>query len=172
MKTDKVKVLLLLFVALVNSRLIQAQSIAPQSINTAGEVVLQTNGSLNFVIGELIVLNFVGDDGSSIGSGFVNGAINSTTVLSVAVPDKQLLDVRVYPNPTSELVNVQIDNVRLDWLYIQITDLHGKQLFSEKYSGIVNKIGINVKHYTSGTYLLSMKSSDNHTLGTYKIIIQ
>jgi len=93
-------------------------------------------------------------------------------VLSVAEPDKQLLDVTVYPNPTSELVNVQIDNVRLDWLRIEIADLQGKQLFNARYSGISNKIGINVKHYPSGTYLLSMKGSDNHILGTYKIIIQ
>jgi len=78
MKTDKLKAFTLLFAIVVNSKLVQAQNIAPQSINTAGALVSQTNGSLNFVIGELIVLNFVGDDGSSIGSGFVNGAVNST----------------------------------------------------------------------------------------------
>lgn len=172
MKTDKLKWAILFFAIILQSKLVHAQNIAPQSINTAGAIVSQPSGSLSFVIGELVVLNFIGDDGSTIGSGFVNGAVNSTIVLSVAEPDKQVLDVTVYPNPTSELVNVQIDNVRLDWLYIQITDLQGKQLFNEKYSGVANKIGINVKHYPSGTYLLSMKGSDNHTLGTYKIIIQ
>jgi hypothetical protein len=53
---------------------------------------------------------------------------------------------------------------------LTITDLQGKEVYSGKYAGISNVIGINTASYAKGTYVLSLKNLNNQVLGTYKII--
>lgn len=144
------------------------QSIAPQSVNSAGTKMTQANGSLSFTVGELVVLSQTDSEGNTLGGGFTAGATLST--MSIQETDAAVLDVKVYPNPTSELVNIQINYSSIDQVVVTITDLQGKEVYSAKYAGISNVIGINTASYATGTYVLSLKNLTNQVLGTYKII--
>ena len=145
-----------------------AQSIAPQSVNSSGTKMTQSNGSLSFTVGELVVLSQTDSQGNTLGGGFTAGA--TLTTVSIQETDAAILDVKVYPNPTAELVNIQINHSTLDQVVIAITDLQGKEIYSGKYAGISNVIGINTASYATGTYVLSLKNLNNQVLGTYKII--
>jgi hypothetical protein len=149
-----------------------AQSLAPQAVNTAGVKFTQANGSLNFTVGELVVKNQTDADGNTLGGGFTNAATSTTTVLSVNTPDKELLNVSVYPNPTTDLLTVDVASTSLSRLVLEITDLQGKIITSSQYAGISNKIGINTADYAVGTYLLLLKNESGKLLGNYKIIKQ
>ncbi len=144
------------------------QSIAPQSVNSAGTKMTQANGSLSFTVGELVVLSQTDSEGNTLGGGFTAGATLST--MSIQETDAAILDVKVYPNPTSELVNIQINHSTLEQVLVTITDLQGKEVYSAKYAGISNVIGINTASYATGSYVLSLKNLNNQVLGTYKII--
>jgi hypothetical protein len=168
-KTNK-KPLALLGVAMLMGTMSYAQSIAPQAVNTAGVKFTQANGSLNFTVGELVVKNQTDANGNTLGSGFTNAATSTTTVLSVNTPDKTVLNVSVYPNPTTDLLIVDIASTNLSRLVVEITDLQGKTLSSSQYAGISNKIGINTAGYATGTYLLLLKNENGNLLGTYKIM--
>jgi hypothetical protein len=170
-KTNK-KPLALLGVAMLIGTLSFAQSLAPQAVNTAGVKFTQANGSLNFTVGELVVKNQTDANGNTLGSGFTNAATGSTTVLSVNTPDKDVLNVSVYPNPTTDLLTVDVAATTLSQLVVEITDLQGKTLSSSQYAGISNKIGINTAAYAVGTYLLLLKNESGKLLGNYKIIKQ
>jgi hypothetical protein len=154
------------------SSLATAQSIAPQSVNSGGTKMTQSNGSLSFTVGELVVLAQTDANGNTLGNGFTSGAAVSTSVLSVTEANKDLLHVKVYPNPTTELVFVDILATKLSWVTIDIVDLQGKQLSTQKYAGMSNRIGINTASYKAGTYFLVLKDDANTTLATYKLIKQ
>jgi hypothetical protein len=168
MSKNKSKPIALLVAAMLMGIMSFAQSIAPQSVNSGGTKMTQANGSLSFTVGELVVLSQTDSDGNTLGGGFTAGA--TLTTASIQETDAAVLDVKVYPNPTSELVKIQINHSTLDQVVVTITDLQGKEVYNGKYAGISNVIGINTAAYSTGTYILTLKNPNNQVLGTYKII--
>jgi hypothetical protein len=168
MPINKCKSIILLgfYLLLVNTN--YAQSIAPQSVNSGGTKLTQSNGSLSFAVGELVVLSQTDSNGNTLGVGFTAGA--TLTTVSIDETDVAVLDVKVYPNPATELINIQINHSTLDQVVVTITDLQSKEAYNGKYAGISNVIGINTASFASGTYVLSLKNLNNQVLGTYKII--
>jgi hypothetical protein len=149
---------------------LSAQSIAPQSVNAAGTKMTQSNGSLSFTVGELVVLQQVDANGNSLGSGFTNSSTISTSILAVEEPNAEILKVDVFPNPTSDLVQVRIKDSKLEEIQLLVTDLTGGELFQGRYRVLQQSIGINTAAYPAGTYLLSLKDLSGKILGTYKIV--
>ena len=145
-----------------------AQTINPQSINSGGNSLAQVNGTLSFTVGELVVFGLIDIQGNTLGGGFTSGATLST--LSIQEIDVSNLDVNVFPNPTHNLINIQINQLSYDELFVTITDLLGKDVYYGKYAGIPNMIRINMASYTTGTYILSLKNQNNQVLITYKVI--
>lgn len=168
MTKNKSKALVLLGAALLMGTMSFAQSIAPQSVNSAGTKMTQANGSLSFTVGELVVLTQTDSQGNSLGGGFTAGATLTTSVINE--PDVAQLDVNVFPNPTSDLLNIQIKYSALEHVFVTICDLEGKELYSGIYAAMSNTIGINTASYSSGVYILSIKDMNKVPLGTYKII--
>lgn len=168
MTKNKSKPIAMLGVAMLMGTTSYTQSIALQSVNSGGTKMTQANGSLSFTVGELVVLSQTDSDGNTLGGGFTAGA--TLTTVNVQETDAAILDVKVYPNPTRELVNIQINHSSFDQVVITITDLQGKEVYSGKYAGISNVIGINTASYATGNYVLSLKNLNNQVLGTYKII--
>lgn len=164
----KARQLVLLGFALLAGTISYSQSIALQSINSGGTIMSQANGSLSFLIGDLVVLIQTDSQGNTLGGGFTAGATLSTA--SIKETDDTILDVKVFPNPTSELVNIQINYSNIEHVLISITDLQGKEVYFGKYAGISNIIGINTATYAKGTYILSMLDTNSQLLGIYKII--
>ena len=167
-KGTKSKPIALLGAAMLMGTMSYAQSIAPQSVNSSGTKMSQANGSLSFTVGELVVLSQTDSQGNTLGGGFTAGA--TLTTVSIQETDAAVLDVKVYPNPTTELVNIQINHSTLDQVVVTIIDLQGKEVYNGKYAGISNVIGINTASYATGTYVLSLKNLNSQVLGTYKII--
>jgi len=168
MTKNKLKPIALLGAAMLMGTMSYAQSIAPQSVNCVGTKMTQANGSLSFTVGELVVISQTDSQGNTLGGGFTAGA--TLTTASIQETDAAVMDVKVYPNPTTELINIQINHSTLDQVVVTITELQGKEVYNGKYAGISNVIGINTASYASGNYLLNLKNLNNQVLGTYKII--
>ena len=167
-KASKSLPVVLLGAALLLGTISFAQIIAPQSVNSSGAKMSQSNGSLSFTVGELVVLNLSDSEGNTLGGGFTAGA--TLTTASIQETDAAVLDVSVFPNPTSDLVNIRINHSSIEQVVVSITDLQGKEVYNGLYAGISNTIGINTAAYAPGTYVLSLKNNNNQVLGTYKII--
>jgi hypothetical protein len=166
------KPMLMLGLALLIVTTGYAQIIAPQSVNSAGVKMAQSNGSLSFTVGELVVLTQTDANGNSLGGGFTNSSTLSTTVLSVQEPDAAILQVSVFPNPTTDLVQIQIKEASIEEMNLELTDLSGKTLYSGHYLLMDQSIGINTANYPVGVYLLTLKKPNGQLLGTYKIVKQ
>ena len=147
-----------------------SQSISPQSINSAGVKMSQTNGSLSFNLGEVVVLSASDLDSNTINSGFISGATITTEVLEV--PNFDLLNVKVYPNPTATIITVDVMDIQLSQMVIEIVDMNGKVVSKGNYAGISNKIGINASSWENGNYILQLKDISGNRIGSYQIIKQ
>ena len=147
-----------------------SQDIAPQSVNSANAHFIQSNGSLTYTVGELVILSSTDSNGNYLGSGFTSGATLSTA--TVIEPNQEILNVSVYPNPSTSLITIDIQHSKVEQVIIEITDLNGKVILTERHSGIVNKIGINATNWPTGNYLISLKDAKNGLIGSYKVIKQ
>ena len=146
----------------------QAQSITSQSVNSGGTKMSQSNGSLSFSVGELVVLTQKDSQGNTLGNGFTSGA--TITTASILEPNAEILNVKVYPNPTTDLVTITIMDTKLSEIILEIKDINGKAVSTEKYAGVSNNIGINTATWNIGNYFLYLKNNENQVVGTYKII--
>jgi hypothetical protein len=81
----------------------QGQSLTPAAVTSAATKMTQSNGSLSFTVGELVVLTQTDANGNTLGGGFTSGAASTTTVTAVSTPDAAQLMVNVYPNPTADM---------------------------------------------------------------------
>jgi len=73
----------------------------------------------------------------------------------------------IYPNPASELLNVEFQNVE-DWL-ISLTDVNGKVVYTSN-NDKETIITVNVSSFSAGVYLLQLTSEKSFV--NKKIIIQ
>jgi hypothetical protein len=168
MTKNKSKPMSLLGAVFLMGTVSYAQSIAPQSVNSCGTKMSQANASLSYTVGELVVLSLSDSEGNTLSGGFTAGA--TLTTVSINETDAAVLDVSVFPNPTSDLVNIRINHSSMEQVVVSITHLQGKEVYSGKYAGVSNLIGINTASYATGTYMLTLKNLNNQVLNTYKII--
>ena len=104
------------------------------------------------------------EDGSfQLGNGYYPSL--DLSVLSIESPTTNLL-VKVYPNPTKELIFIThpISNS----FKVFISDLTGKVLFQKQ---VGKQEPINIESYPTGTYLINVTTEDKKT-NSYKIIKQ
>ncbi|MCA1760224.1 MAG: T9SS type A sorting domain-containing protein [Bacteroidales bacterium] len=75
------------------------------------------------------------------------------------VPEISVLNnVKVFPNPVSSNFTIQIDENRYTTYQVNIVNLAGQTVFSNTYSN--PSISINAEAFTSGMYLLNIKTDD------------
>ena len=87
------------------------------------------------------------------------------TPIGFAGIDEHTVEVTIAPNPTTDWIQLTYDDPRI--AHIELYSMDGKRLFSEKK---VTKV--DVSNYTSGTYMLLVKTSDHTLLSSQKIIVE
>jgi uncharacterized protein (TIGR02145 family) len=75
------------------------------------------------------------------------------------------LKIKVYPNPTSQLLYVSHPDQK--YFSIHITDLNGKQMYS---GTITTATPLDIAKYPQGMYFVTVTSKDTNQKNTYKII--
>ena len=138
-----------------------SQSISKQVIGTAGKTQSNSNLKVSWTAGEPVV-GLMTAGGNQLG----NGYYPALDLQALSVEDNVLdVQLRVYPNPTSQSLYVTHPN--MSSFGITILDLNGKQL----YSGNINKDEpLDVSNYTQGMYLVSVENKETNKKNTYKII--
>lgn len=139
----------------------QAQTISKQVIGAAGKTLSNSNLKVSYTVGEPVV-GLMTAEGNQLGNGYYP-ALN---LQALSVEDNVLdVQLRVYPNPTSQSLYVSHPDVNS--FGITIVDLNGKQL----YLGTIKKEEpLDVSNYTQGMYLVTVESEATHKKNTYKII--
>lgn len=93
----------------------------------------------------------------------------NTTGNTAGTSDEIIKSIKVFPNPTSDKINVQIDNQFTKEFSINLTDMSGKLVFDKTYRN-QKDVFIDVKNLTKGTYLVNIKGQNQSY--SQKIIVK
>jgi len=74
-----------------------------------------------------------------------------------------LSNVKIYPNPTSDIINITFDNLKTDKLIVEIFDINGRCIYSKvlgKAAGAFN-YAINLAEFNPGNYTVRLTSGNS-----------
>lgn len=91
--------------------------------------------------------------------------------ISTANDSSKTLEVRIFPNPVSDIISVQIENEINEKIELKIFDLKGRLLQQNFISNDNLIASIDVTHLNNGTYIASFYL-DEQLLKSEKIIVQ
>lgn len=141
-----------------------AQSITPEVIASAGDHYDNGTVQLSWTLGEVMIDTY--DNGTNIlTQGF------HQTELAVTSVEENLADIRVnlYPNPTSEFLNVALGNNRKD-IHLQLFDMNGKLIHKDVINAYETKYVLPMQSVATGKYLVQMQSEDGTMNTTHQVV--
>ncbi len=159
MKYKKTKIFLILVTALSLTS-VQAQV----STNAAGANAAGSGGSTTYSVGQVVYTTSTGTNGS------VAQGVQQPYRISVETAVNEAADINLsfsaYPNPTTDLLILKIENHDMDNLSYQLCDINGKLLLDKKITSEETSIVMN--DLAPQTYFL--KIVQNKEVKTFKII--
>ena len=136
---------------------------AQQVVSSNGDSQSAAAVEVSWTLGEAVIETFIGGS-NMLTQGFHQTKITVTAVSDVLIPG---LEVKVFPNPTPEIITIQfseyVEGSRY-WLY----DLRGKLLENKLIPSADTEI--NMRNYASGQYILKLTDKSKQPLQTFQII--
>ena len=138
--------------------------VAQETIPATGGDASGSGGSTSYTVGQIVYTTNSGSNGS-VAQG-VQQPFEIQIVLGVEEETIQL-ELVVYPNPTTDFLNLKIQNFGDNQISYQLYDMLGKQLRQDKIS--VKTTRINVQQLPIATYFLRVVDS-NKPIKIFRII--
>ncbi|KFC19553.1 T9SS type A sorting domain-containing protein [Chryseobacterium sp. FH1] len=148
------------FLALFGVLKINAQS----TQNSSGDNATGTTGNVSYSVGQIFYESST-SPGGNINTG-VQNAYEITETLGQEISQIGLA-LKIYPNPTTDILNLKIDFTDHQKYSYELYDLAGKILNKKAVSGKVTELSIS--NYPSGTYLLKV-SKNNKPVKIFKVL--
>ena len=137
---------------------------AQQAFTTAGGAASGSGGTAAYSVGQIVYTTNTGVAGS------VAQGVQQPYEISIVlgVEDLQIsLNMKVYPNPTSDFLILNVGNFDLSTLHFELYEINGKLLESKKITSITETISL--ENLPSSTYFLKV-TSKNEEVKIFKII--
>lgn len=96
-----------------------------------------------------------------------NGNLSTNQVSKVSETQTQY-DIKIFPNPSKNILNIEINSSEINSFDTEIYDLQGKMIFMRNHKA--NKSTINITSISKGIYLLKIKDKNGYLLKSEKII--
>jgi hypothetical protein len=160
MNNKRVPFILTLFVAFFLNQLS-----AQESLNTSGNEVSSTSGSISNSVGQ-VFYQVTSSSDNAIHEGIMQPfeiIIESSTEIVKGIN----LEVAAYPNPTTNYLILKVEKIKLHDLKYQLFDLSGKIL--EEDEVLSSETLINMSNYITDTYILRV-NKNQHLIQSFKII--
>lgn len=141
------------------------QANAQQSTHTAGGDASGSTGSVAYSVGQT-VYHTQNNASNSIAAG-----VQQPYEISVVTENKHesvlYMNVQVFPNPSSQSIQLNVGEIKLNNISYQLTDMEGKLLENKMISTSVTEIDIQA--YASSCFFVQVLSEGQH-IKTFKII--
>ena len=139
------------------------QTIQNSVISSTGGSASAGTVKMDYTLGETVIETFT-TGGNTLTQGF-----HQTNLTLVAIENVELFaEITIYPNPTSELVNIDIPQ-NYSLLDINMFDVTGK--FLKNQANAYGKVTFDVSCLATGTYYLQVINQKNEQTKTFKLII-
>lgn len=140
------------------------QAHAQEVVATSGGNASGTNGNVSYTVGQVVYTTNTGTTGS-VAQG-VQQPFEIQTVLG-AENFNINLQLAVYPNPTTNWLQLEVRNTDFANLSYQLFDLNGKMILNEKITAETSSI--QMERLPAAIFLLKVVSN-NKEVKTFKII--
>ena len=133
------------------------------AVATGGEAT-GTGGSSSYTVGQVVYTTNTGTNGS-VAQGLQQPYEISTTV---GINETTIqLELSVYPNPTTNYLQLKVESEKLENLNFQLIDLQGKVIENKKVTATTSTI--NLESLRKATYFLTV-TDNNQVVKTFKVI--
>jgi len=131
-------------------------------ISSQGATIFSDDGyRIDYTIGEPVVKT-VSEDDVMLTQGYHQPTLSIIEVKEID-PD---FDVQVFPNPTTSLLKVRMEDY--EGISYQIQDADGRVL---KQDSVDDRLfSVDVKKFTTGYYIMKLVDADNKKLKSYKFL--
>ncbi len=137
---------------------------AQQRPTASGGEATGTGGAASYSVGQIVYTTNTGTNGS-VAQGVQQPFEISTTV---GINETSInLELSVYPNPTSNFLQLKVESERIESLSYQLLDLQGKVIESKKVSSTTTTVAM--ENLPTATYFLRV-TDNNQVVKTFKII--
>ncbi|MCD4731199.1 MAG: T9SS type A sorting domain-containing protein [Bacteroidales bacterium] len=140
-------------------------SLIDESTSQVNHALLSTWNTTGINRGDYLVKLTIWDsEGDSLSALRPLTLIDSSTNIN---PINNYSDYNIYPNPATGVFTVEGRDIQS----IEIANIRGQIIHSEKYSGETNTIPVNISNYAKGLYFIKIAIDDKFVC-TKKIVIQ
>ena len=121
-----------------------------QTVTTSGGDIESDQVSLSYTIGQLKVNTIEKVDSSILELDFIQGVQYAIDVFDCR--DFNNIKISVFPNPTSSLVNISMENIYNE-LKVKVLDVAGREVYNHSFTE--NKFSVDFSSYSEGIYILA-----------------
>ena len=161
MKHKRLKLSALLFLGLGLTGL-QAQT----SVNATGGNASGSGGSASYSVGQLAYTTNTGTNGS-VSEG-VQQPFEISVVTGIEEAKHIFLNVSAYPHPTTDYLELKVENLQLSELSYKLYDISGKVYQNKEIGNSITKI--EMQNLPQGIYFIKVIDTKNKEFKTFKII--
>lgn len=151
-------------ILLLTAGIAHGQRIERDVIAAAGDYFVTPAFSLSWTLGEPAT-ETIRNDFMILTQGFQQG--EKITLTTVKDPLAEVFDIRVFPNPTADFLNIAINSNKDEIITVQLYNLTGEKVLSEKTKE--KNIRLNLNELASASYLLSLRKLNGELITTYVI---
>ena len=153
----------LLIVPLLIGTISYAQTIESVTFSA----VASTNDNFQPVMGTPYGASLSGANGSlEISASYGQSSYEETTLSAEEL--KLQSSIRVFPNPTTFMVNVDLSQLPQGEYQLYLLDLSGKVVYNQSTTATSSQIDMST--FATGTYVLNLQTKGMQKLETFKII--
>ena len=138
--------------------------IAQEAVPAAGGDASGIGGSSSYTVGQVVYTTIFSETGS-VAQG-VQHAYNVEVTTGISETGI-LLQVTAFPNPTTDVLHLTIENWDIGNFRYQLYNVQGKLMTKNKITN--NQTQISMHHFAAATYLLSV-SDGRDEVKTFRII--
>ena len=139
-------------------------TLAQESVNASGGNLTGSGGSTSFSLGQVAYSAYSNAAGSA-----AEGVQHAYEIYVVGVNElTEDMSLRVFPNPTSDNLSLEIENYNKEKYLYQLYDMQGKLLVSNQI--VSNQTLIQTNNLQSSTYFLHILNQQNQPIQLFKII--
>ena len=177
------KILHITILLVASASLLNAQSIEKNVIAAGGSSYSSGNCKIEFTVGETFI-NTLSQGNKSITQGFHQPNLTVTRMANVEEGDsvmtdetaqvregeilKTTLSVDVFPNPTTDYLNVQQHADALVNLNVTVTNMQGQLVMQVKMTNA--QLQLDFTQLKAGTYILIVQNEAGDVSNTYRVV--
>ncbi|WP_235299809.1 T9SS type A sorting domain-containing protein [Portibacter marinus] len=164
-KVHQIFIISLTFLLIVCKNL-KCQTIPLGVVSTSGETFKNENLTLDWTLGELLV-GYLSTDSIIVSSGLHQ---SSYEIISTTENPTSGIEVKIFPNPTSSMLVIEIDKEIEGQFDLILFDSSGNQIWKMEPTYTGSKFYKDLESLPSGSYILSISKQNKSIHQLYKIL--